>query len=125
MTPDVTGSSATPPAALPADAVLAHVGMHKIGTTAIQSVLSELRADLEPEGVSYPGTREAHHIEARSLTQNQLGWESDPVPPPSPDVWSDFAAGVRDIGGRVVFSSEFLSAATEDTIRRMADTLGG
>lgn len=124
MTPDVTGPSATLPEALPSDAVLAHVGMHKTGTTAMQSVMSSLRQELEPAGVTYPGTREAHHIEARSLTQARLGWQSSPVPPPDPAFWDEFVASVRGTSRRVVFSSEFFSGAGETAIRRMAADLG-
>lgn len=124
MTPDVTGFSATLPAPLPSDAVLAHVGMHKTGTTAMQSVMSALRHELHQAGVTYPGPREAHHIEARSLTQARLGWQSSPVPPPDPAVWEEFVARVHGTPGRVVFSSEFFSGAGEDAIRRMAADLG-
>ncbi|MFL6100001.1 MAG: hypothetical protein ACJ71T_08625 [Actinomycetales bacterium] len=124
MTPDVTGLSATLPTALPPDAVLAHVGMHKTGTTAIQSVMTSLRHELRPAGVTYPGSREAHHVEARSLTQAPLGWQSSPVPPPDPSLWDQFVATVHGTPGRVVFSSEFFTGADQSAIRRMAADLG-
>lgn len=125
MTPDVTGASPTLPAALPGDAVLAHVGMHKTGTTAIQSVLSALRDELPPEGVTYPGEHEAHHMEARSLTRATLGWRTSPVPAPDLSVWSRFAGGIRATRGRVVFSSEFFSSASEEQIRQLDTDLDG
>lgn len=125
MTPDVTAWSASLPDPLPDDAVLAHVGMHKTGTTAIQSVLSSTRPELTAAGVTYPGSREAHHLEARALTQTPLGWQQAPVPPPEPALWTEFAAGLRAQRRRVVFSSEFFSSATSAQIEQMMRDLGG
>src|SRR5436309_10865136 len=111
-------------AALAPDTVLVHVGMHKTGTTAIQSVLAGLRADLEQRGVLYPGEREAHHVEARSLTRNTLGWQTAPLPPPDPAVWDDLAAQVRHTRGRVVLSSEFFSGASAEQADQLVQDLG-
>lgn len=124
MSTDSTPLLATDLPPLPADGVLVHVGMHKTGTTAMQSVLADLRAELAPLGVSYPGDRESHHAEARSLTRGSLGWQTAPVPPPDPSVWADLAAQIRRTKGRVVISSEFLSSATEDQIRQLVRDLG-
>jgi hypothetical protein len=112
------------PAPLPPDAVLVHVGMHKTGTTAMQSVLASLRDELGREGVVYPGEREAHHPEARALTRGSTGWQVSPVPPPDPAVWSDFAAEVRQTPSRVVISSEFFAIASEAQIRRLMQDIG-
>jgi hypothetical protein len=112
------------PAPLPADAVLVHIGMHKTGTTAMQSVLASLRDELGRDGVAYPGEREAHHAEARALTRGSTGWQVSPVPPPDPAVWSDFAAEVRQTPSRVVISSEFLAIASEAQIRQLMQDLG-
>jgi hypothetical protein len=125
MTPDVTAWSATLPDPLPAEAVLAHVGMHKTGTTAIQSVLQAARPELLSAGVSYPGAKEAHHLEARALTQTPLGWQRTPLPPPEPVVWDEFADAVRGERRRVVFSSEFFSSASVPQIEQMMRDLDG
>jgi hypothetical protein len=124
MCPLYSRSSGSLPAPLPQQAVLAHVGMHKTGTTAMQSVLHSLRPQLAAEGVTYSGKREAHHIEARALTQSTLGWQTSPIPPPDPAVWDDFAAQTRQTPNRVVFSSEFFSSATESQIRQMVSDIG-
>jgi hypothetical protein len=124
MCPLHSRSSASLPAPLPEQAVLAHVGMHKTGTTAIQSVLHILRPELAAEGVTYPGEREAQHVEARALTRSTLGWQTSPVPPPDPALWDDFAAQVRKTPNRVIFSSEFFSSATESQIRQMVSDIG-
>jgi hypothetical protein len=112
------------PSPLPPDAVLVHIGMHKTGTTAMQSVLSGLREDLAAKGVLYPGDREAHHVEARALTRSTLGWQTAPVPPPDPAVWDDLAAQVRHASGRVVLSSEFFSSASAEQAAQLVQDIG-
>jgi hypothetical protein len=108
---------------LPADAVLVHIGMHKTGTTAIQSVLAARRETLAGCGAVYPGTREAHHLEARSLTQADVGQGgADKAPPPR--VWSDLATEIAREPRRVVISSEFFSGARGDEPARLVTDLG-
>jgi hypothetical protein len=87
-------------------------------------VLHSLRPELAAEGVTYPGRREAHHLEARALTRSTLGWQTSPVPPPDPVVWDDFAAQVRATPNRIIFSSEFFSSATESQVGQMVDDVG-
>jgi hypothetical protein len=108
---------------LPPDAVLVHIGMHKTGTTALQSLLAGNRDALGEHGVTYPGDREAHHVHARSLTQFDVGWQGE-NPAPPPHVWADLAADVTQTPGRVVLSSEFFSAARGDQPDRLVDDLG-
>ena len=55
--------------ALPPDAVLLHVGVHKTGTTAIQAALADARPELRRAGVLYPGKRKAQHRSAMAVTQ--------------------------------------------------------
>jgi hypothetical protein len=124
MSTDSTPLVSTEPSPLPTNGVLVHVGMHKTGTTAIQSVLADLRDQLADEGVSYPGGRESHHVEARALTRGSLGWQTSPVAPPDPAVWDDLAAEVRHTRSRVVLSSEFFSSATAEQIRQLIQDLG-
>jgi hypothetical protein len=103
--------------------VLVHIGMHKTGTTAIQSVLAANRDELERRGVTYPGPREAHHLEARSLTGFRVGQGGADAPPP-PEFWAGFAAGVAAAPGRVVVSSEFFSRARGDHPGQLVRDLG-
>jgi hypothetical protein len=124
MSTDSTPLVSTEPSTLPANGVLVHVGMHKTGTTAIQSVLADLRDQLVDEGISYPGEHESHHLAARALTQGTLGWQISPLAPPDPAVWDAFAAEVRDTRTRVVLSSEFFSSANAEQIGQLVQDLG-
>lgn len=115
--------SATSP--VPPDAVLVHIGMHKTGTTAIQSLLAQQRPELQRLGVCYPGTQEAHHNAARALLRRPAGWRTAggrPAPPPR--VWDTLAEQVHGTRSRVVVSSEFLSRAGAADAQRVVDDLG-
>ncbi len=109
---------------LPPDAVLVHIGMHKTGTTALQSTLWSIRRDLEPLGVHYPGRNEAHHQPARALQQRAVGWASEPEAPPPIEVWQQLAEQVRSRPARVVVSSEFFSGADEAAVQQLVGDLG-
>ena len=110
-------------AVIPERAVLVHIGMHKTGTTALQSVLAARRNELPAHGVVYPGLREAHHREARSLTQARVGQGGRDAAPP-PGLWSEFAASIAGVTERVVISSEFFSGARGDQPVRLVRDLG-
>ncbi|HEY4377379.1 MAG TPA: hypothetical protein VGM93_09480, partial [Acidimicrobiales bacterium] len=79
--------------ALPANAILVHIGPHKTGTTALQSMLDRGRSAMAEHGVLYPGTKGAHHDEARSLRQHSAGWANDAEATPDPEIWNQL---VRD-----------------------------
>lgn len=117
----MSGTDFPPP--LPADAVLVHIGMHKTGTTAIQTLLAARRAELKAYGIAYPGPRGDHHVQARALTQLPVGPGGiDKAPPP--EVWAELAATVAADRGRVVLSSEFFSGAREEKPARLVGDLG-
>jgi hypothetical protein len=111
-------------AALPGDAVLAHIGMHKTGTTALQQGLADARADLSALGVCYPGSGREQHAAAHSL----LGMRSGPRPaddvPAHPWAWNRLVRATRRHDGRVLVSSESLSRANPAQVRRLVDDLG-
>ena len=114
-----------PVAALPPDAILVHIGPHKTGTSAIQSVLDASRLELLEHGVLFPGKpKELHHRAAKSLRRFADGWKDDPDPAPDPKVWADLAAEARASPGRVVLSSEFFAQSDEPTRRKLVDDLG-
>ena len=112
---------ACPP--LPDDGVLLHIGMHKTGTTALQTLLAARRDELARRGIAYPGIRADHHLPARSLLQVDVGpLGADKAPPP--EVWSRLAEEVRSGAGRFVVSSEFLSSASDEQAERSVADLG-
>ena len=113
------------PPQLPRDGVLVHIGMHKTGTTAIQSILRKSRAELARQGVLYPGVSQAHHVEARALSQTPLGWAAVRQAPPDPGIWTSLTEQVAATPGRVLLSSEFFSLARGDIPQRLVDDLGG
>src|SRR4051794_26074710 len=94
-------------------AILVHIGMHKTGTTAMQTLFAANRDRLRELGVLYPGQRPDHHLVARSFTQRAIG-PGGADKPPSPRMWSELAAELRDERCRVVLSSEFFSLARDD-----------
>jgi len=109
---------------LPPDAVLVHIGPHKTGTTALQATLAASRELLRGHGVDYPGTRQAHHQEAKSLRQIRTGWRHDSAPAPDPHTWSDLVRHVQSSPGRVVISSEFFAKADDAARSWLVQDLG-
>src|SRR3954469_20791773 len=79
------------PTLLAEGSVLVHIGMHKTGTTAMQSLLAQQRHSLLAQGVLYPGARDDHHHYARSLTQQSVG-SGGADKPPSPLLWNELVA---------------------------------
>lgn len=114
----------TPLAALPADAVLLHIGPFKTGTTAMQAALAASRETLAAQGVTYPGRRGAQHPEARFAIGKAAGWAGDSEALAAPEVWQALVDEVAATPGRVVISSEFFSLADQDQRVRVADDLG-
>jgi len=109
---------------LPPDAVLLHIGPPKTGTTSIQATLAACRDVLGEHGVDYPGSRMAHHAEAKALRRLSVGWKDDSTQPPDPEVWARLVRHVRSRPGRVVVSSEFFCDADVDQRARLVDELG-
>ena len=62
---------------LPPDGILLHIGAHKAGTTALQYSLAHARPRLVAQGVSYPGTTEAHHRAAAAAARRVRGFGAD------------------------------------------------
>jgi hypothetical protein len=111
------------PPVLPDGSVLVHIGMHKTGTTAMQTLLAHQRPSLLAQGVLYPGKREDHHTVARSLTQQATG-SGGVDKPPSPQLWADLVAELADERRRTVLSSEYFSVARGDEPVRLVGDLG-
>ncbi|WP_084127802.1 hypothetical protein [Demequina sp. NBRC 110055] len=114
------------PAALPADAVLVHIGPHKTGTTAIQMILGQSRKLLEEHGVLYPGGRGKwhHHDEAKALRGFTDGWSGDADARADESHWLAVVEAVRAHPGRVVISSEYFAQADQTSRLRLLNDLG-
>lgn len=121
MRAPILGAMPTPPA-LPAGARLLHVGPHKTGTTALQSAFDLARADLGPQGVRYV-SRSRHDARAARYVTDRMVAGRDPAR--AERAWR---AVVRELTAasdeRRVFSSEFLSDATDEQIARIVREVG-
>jgi hypothetical protein len=112
------------PEPLPRGAVLAHVGVHKTGTTAIQSILAQQRSVLAAHGVVYPGREDNHHKAAMALTATKWGRVEKDGRPVAPRHWTDLTYEVSQTDKRVVVSSEFFGDTRDPHGERFRDDLG-
>lgn len=125
-------AEASPPAgflpdipALPADAVLLHIGVHKTGTTAVQAAFADARPVLRDHGVYYPGKRPAQHRAALAVLDRPWGWGENGGEKFSRANFDTMAERVQAHDGRVVISTEFLCEASEETAKHVVAALGG
>ena len=107
---------------LPDDAIVLHIGMHKTGTTAMQSMFVAAREDLRAEGISYPGREPSHHAAALALIGSPDGFRG--TQEATDAVWQDLAREAAANPARTVLDSEFLSRAKPEAIRRFVAELG-
>ena len=112
------------PQELPSDAVLVHIGPHKTGTSAIQSVARASRSVLREHGVDYVGNGPAHHRAARALRQLDGGWARDLEPPPRRARWTTLVRNVATTPGRALVSSEIFAQADADARAQLVRDLG-
>ncbi len=110
--------------ALPPDAVLLHVGVHKTGTTAIQAALADARPELRRAGVLYPGKRKAQHRSAMAVTQRTWGWKGKGGETVDPSVYQWLVDQVARHSGRVAISSEFFCEGDAEEAARVVTDLG-
>jgi hypothetical protein len=114
----------SPPPELPADAVLVHIGPHKTGTSAIQSVARASRSVLREHGVDYIGELPAHHRAAKALRRLEGGWARDPKSPPKRAWWTTLVQNVAETPGRALISSEVLAQADAEARAQLVRDLG-
>jgi len=108
---------------LPPGTRLVHIGPPKTGTTSLQVAFHNARPSLEAQGVHYAG-RSRHSMNA-ALAVTGRRWPGE-TRPPSIRAWHAVAREVRSSRmARVVLSSEVLSYASPDDVRRIVDDLGG
>lgn len=104
------------------DAILLHIGVHKTGTTAIQSALAQADEVLAGQGILYPAPR-SHFDTGMAALGRQAGWDRSDEPRDR-SKWLDVVKRSRRHSGRVLFSSEVLCEADDEAARRLIDELG-
>jgi hypothetical protein len=114
-----------PVPALPDDAVLLHVGVHKTGTTAVQAALADARPELRQRGIAYPGKRKAQHRSAMAVNQRNWGWKDKGGEVYEISVYEWLVKQVARHDGRTAVSSEFFCEGNAETASRVVQDLGG
>lgn len=108
--------------ALPAGARLLHVGVPKTGTTTLQLLAAERRAQLLEHGVCYPGTTWNHRLQIAALLGREQSGDRGPV---GPARWEALAQEVRaDTTNRVLISHEFAADADDAQAAQFRSELG-
>ena len=104
--------------------MLLHIGVHKTGTTAVQTALANSRDILDTWNVRYPGRLMAHREVASSVMGRPLGWRTDGAKPPKAGLWDRTVADARAYRGTTVISSEFFAESPEEVVRRIVTDVG-
>lgn len=113
-----------PAVPLPEDAILLHLGFHKTGTTALQSVLAASRPELLEHGVLYPGRRRSHHPAAMAMTNRTWGVGREGGWDPDHRAWDRLVRAAKKHPGRVLISSESFALTSDEAAARMVAELG-
>ncbi len=109
------------PLVLPQGAKLIHIGPHKTGSTAIQDALDQSREELLAQGVVYVSENRHEATPARYVTDRLAPGHSAKR---AAGRWAAITADLRAEGPeRKVYSSEFLSDATEEQVQRIIDDI--
>lgn len=97
--------------------VVAHVGFHKTGTTALQESFSANRNQLKELGITYPDFGEkAHHTAAWALIGRWWGWKNRGGQQFSIKEWKRVVKSVKRNRGTTLISSEFFCELDENQI---------
>lgn len=114
-----SSSSAEP---IPVDTALVHIGPHKTGSTAIQDALHQAREELAEQGVRYASAGRHDATAARWVTDRMIKGTD---PEQAKQRWRRVVRAMHDeTAERRIFSSEFLSDATDPQIRSIMDDFG-
>lgn len=117
MTANANSPAKAQVAALPADAIVVHIGPYKTGTSALQATFGKHRGDLAEHDVLYRGRR---HDAVWALRGRGI-----PGKPAAPRArWERFAAELSDHHGRSLISSEYLSGLGSAKIAELIEDLG-
>jgi hypothetical protein len=97
--------------------VVAHVGFHKTGTTALQASFTANRKELEKFGISYPALgQKAHHAAAWALIGRWWGWKNRGGRQTPIKEWEKLVKEVRKNRQTTLMSSEFFCELDESQI---------
>ncbi len=107
---------------LPEGARVLHIGPHKTGSTAIQDAMHQARDDMLAQGVRYVSITRHPATAARYVTGRLAAGQDEAT---ARQRWTKLVSRMRDPGPeRKVFSSEFLSDATDEQVERIIGDLG-
>ncbi|GAB3272724.1 hypothetical protein [Arthrobacter pigmenti] len=108
---------------LPPRSRLLYIGLPKTGTTSMQTVAGDRRADLVSAGVRYPGKGVNHRLGVAALMQKKIGWDGNVPPEKHWQTIIDEIDGDHD--NRIWISHEFACESDPETARRFVRELGG
>lgn len=107
---------------LPPRSRLLYIGLPKTGTTSLQTVAGDRRADLVQAGVRYPGKGVNHRLGVAALMHKKIGWDGN-VPPEKH--WRSIIDEIdSDQDNRIWISHEFACESDPETARRFVRELG-
>jgi len=104
--------------------VVAHVGFHKTGTTALQESFASNREELQKFGVTYPDLgQKAHHRAAWALAGRIWGWKNrGGVQTPIAE-WQKIVKSIKKNRGTTLISSEFFCELDEEKINKFKNDI--
>ena len=104
--------------------VVAHVGFHKTGTTALQESFASNREELQKFGVTYPDLgQKAHHRAAWALAERIWGWKNrGGVQTPIAE-WQKIVKSIKKNRGTTLISSEFFCEIDEEKINKFKNDI--
>lgn len=104
--------------------IIAHVGFHKTGTTALQASFSHNRQMLREFEIFYPHLgQKAHHRAAWSMTERFWGWNKRGGTKFSISEWNKLVKRSKKFKGTTLISSEFFCELDEVKIKKFKDDL--
>ena len=106
--------------------LIAHVGFHKTGTTALQQSFTTNRQVLKEAGIFYPYLgHKAHHRAAWALTGRTWGWKNKGGSTFPIAEWQRIVKVSRKFKGDTLISSEFFCELNEAQIQKFKDDIKG
>ena len=112
----------TDPVVLPEGSKLLHIGPHKTGSTAIQDAMNQARAELLEQGTVYLSRKRHEAAPARYVTERLVAGQDENK---AARRWRRLVRDLRAPGPqRKVYSSEFLSDATDEQVARIVAEVG-
>jgi hypothetical protein len=112
----------TEPFVLPEGSKLLHIGPHKTGSTALQDAMDQARDEMRAQGALYLSRHRHEGTSARYVTDRLVPGQSVKK---AERKWQRLVRELRAPGPeRKVYSSEFLSDATDAQVARIVDEVG-